>query len=72
MNQARVMMSLQKPFRGKISNPSKDMGTLIIFEDIRKNHSRGLDPDGKKKNEFLSLSVKQPHVNCWVVSRYDG
>lgn len=48
------------------------IGLLIYFEDIQKNPNHGLDLDGKKKKEFLSLSVKQLHVNCWVVSRYDG
>jgi len=72
MNQAQVMMSSRKLFRGKILNLFKAMTPLITFEDIPKNHKPGLELDGKKRSELLSLSVKLPLVNCWGVSRYDG
>lgn len=72
MNQVLAMMSSQKPFRGNVSNHSPKDGLAHLFPDIQKNHKPGSVLDGKKKNGFLSLNVKQPHVNCWVVSRYDG
>lgn len=43
-----------------------------MFTDMQMNLNHGFDPDGKKKNESLSLNVKLRRGNCWVVSRYDG